>query len=169
MVTKSLKQSSYNFIVKQKNLKGHEMKKNILVAVALVGTLATGAFAYNHTQGNCDDQTIQMQQKGMHKHMRHNKDGMRMFSQLNLTSEQKYQLSILKDEMRLQMKKSRGYSKQNKIMQFVSDNGFDKEAFKKAMSEDQSKQLELRADFMEKAFNILTKEQVTKLKTLAAK
>jgi len=158
------------------------MKKSILVTTALIATLSTGAFAYN--QGNCDSprmQQDQMQQKGMqkkgmkqnmHKGMKrgmHRPDDMRMFAQLNLTDEQKYKLSILKDEMRLEMKKARGYSKQNKIMQFISADGFDKEAFKQFATGKEAAKLELRANFMEKAFGILTKEQIAQLKTIAAR
>jgi len=150
------------------------MKKNILVAAALIATLSTGAFAYN--QGNCNGQGMQRgmmmnqgMQKGMMKQGMNKRGGMRIFAQLNLTNEQRYQLSILRDEMRLEMKKARGYSKQNRLMQFVSADGFDKEAFKKFSNENHAQRLELRANFMEKAFKILTAEQVAQLKTLAAK
>lgn len=159
------------------------MKKNILVAAALIATLSTGAFAYN--QGNCNGQRMQQNnmqskymqkgmmnqgmQKGMMKKSMNKRRGMRMFAQLNLTNEQRYQLSILKDEMKLEMKKARGFKKQNRAMQFFSANGFDKAAFIKSANEKHAKRLELRANFMEKAFKILTKEQVAQLKTIAAK
>ncbi len=52
-----------------------------------------------------------------------------MFSQLNLTNDQQFQLSILRDEMRLEMRKIRGAKGQGRMMQFVSDNGFDNESF----------------------------------------
>jgi len=159
------------------------MKKNILVAVALVATLSTGAFAYNQNKGNCDGQRMQqnktqMQNKSMHKGMnqgtkqgmhKRNKGGMQMFSQLNLTDKQKYELSILKDEMKLEMKKSRGYKKQRNAVKFATADGFDKAGFKKFANTKHTKKLDMRADFMEKAFKLLTKEQVTQLKTLAAK
>jgi Spy/CpxP family protein refolding chaperone len=149
------------------------MKKNILVAAALIATLSTGAFAYN--QGNCNGQGMQrgMMNQGMQKDMMnqgmYKRGGMRMFAQLNLTNEQRYQLSILRDEMKLEMKKARGFKQQNRPMQFVSADGFDKEAFKKFSNEKHAQRLELRANFMEKAFKILTAEQVAQLKTLAAK
>lgn len=150
------------------------MKKNILVAAALIATLSTGAFAYN--QGNYDNprmQQNQMQNRGMmHKGMKrgmHRRDDMRLFAQLNLTDEQRYKLSILKDEMRLEMKKARGFQQQQKPMQFISADGFDKDAFIKFSKQKEAQKLELRANFMEKAFQILTKEQITKLQTLAAK
>lgn len=165
------------------------MKKNILVAAALIATLSTGAFAYNQNKGNCDGtrmQQKQMQNSGMQKGMKQgmnkgmkqnmkkgmhkrNKGGMRLFSQLNLTDEQRFNLSILKDEMRLEMKKSRGFQKQNRSVQFVSEDGFDKAAFIKSSNDRHAKKLELKANFMEKAFKILTKEQLAQLKTLVAK
>lgn len=161
------------------------MKKNILVAAALIATLSTGAFAYNQNKGDCDGQRMQqnkMQKQGMQKGMKQgmqkgmkqgmqkrNKGGMRLFSQLNLTDEQKYNLSILKDEMKLEMKKSRGFKKQNRSAQFVSEDGFDKASFIKSSNERHAKKLALKANFMEKAFKILTKDQVAQLKTLVAK
>ena len=156
------------------------MKKNILVA-DLIATLSTGAFAYNQNKGNCDGQYMQQNKmqmqnqkncinKGMKKSMkqgmnRHGRNGMRIFAQLNLTDKQRYEMSILRDEMRLEMKKSRGYVKQNNIMQFISADGFNKSEFKKFANENQTKKLNLKADFMEKAVKLLTKEQLTQLKT----
>jgi len=157
------------------------MKKNILVAAALIATLSTGAFAYNQNKGNCDGPRMQQKQmqmqnsdmqrgmkQGMKKSM-HKRGGMRMFAQLNLTDEQRYNLSILKDEMKLEMKKSRGFKKQNRAAQFISNDGFDKTVFIKSSNERHAKKLELKGNFMEKAFKILTQEQLAQLKTLAAK
>ena len=168
------------------------MKKNILVAAALIATLSTGAFAYNQNKGDCNgmykqQNNTQMQkncmndgmQKGMKKGMKqgmnkkgmkkHGRDGMRMFAQLNLTDEQRFEMSILKDEMKLEMKKSRGFKKQYNIVQFITEDGFNTEEFKKFASENQTKKLNLKADFMEKAVKLLTKEQLVQLKLLASR
>lgn len=159
------------------------MKKRILLAVALSGALAAGAFAYgmNNQQGMmCGQQNMQRGQGMgmMHQNMMGNQKmhmmrhhgmtgarGMRMFSQLNLTSEQRYQLSILRDEMRLEMKKQmHNMQPMRHIGAFFKGDNFDKDAFKNQMEKRHEKMLNLRADNMEKAFKILTKEQIAQLK-----
>jgi len=162
------------------------MKKSILVTAVLVGTLVTGAFAFGGN-GNCDgsgqktmknQQAMQqqtqkrgwhgykMRQKGIqhHNNIGNRGAGMQMFAQLNLTDEQQFQLSILRDEMRLEMKKLRGVNKQGQMLKFVNENGFDKKAFMKDRNEMQTKRLALKAEHMEKVFKILTKEQIAELK-----
>jgi Spy/CpxP family protein refolding chaperone len=150
------------------------MTKKILVTAVLVGTLATGAFAYNKdsqnsgqrgmksgqsTQQGMMKRSHKMNKKGMSRH-----GGMQMFSQLNLSDDQKFQLSILKDEMRLEMKKSRGAKKQGKMVKFVSDDGFDKKAFMAESDSKHTKMMAIKANHMEKVFKILTKEQIAELK-----
>jgi len=106
-------------------------------------------------------------QMGMHgqKGMGMMGGGMQMFSQLNLTSDQQFKLSILKDEMRIEMKKFMHENhKQNSMGTFLKGNSFDKGAFKEHMNEKHKKMLNLKADNMEKAFKILTKEQISQLK-----
>merc|ERR1711879_417204 len=100
---------------------------------------------------------------GMHSGMMNS--GMSMFSQLNLTSEQQYQLSILRDEMRLEMKKHM-YNGQamGQMGTFFQGENFDKDSFKSNMNGQHEKMLTLRANHMEKVFNILTKEQKAQLK-----
>ena len=101
-------------------------------------------------------------------HMRHGKieyRGMRMFSKLNLTSEQRYQFSILRDEMRLEMKKQMHNTRKMRQMgTFFKGDSFDKDAFKKQMEKRHEKMLDLRANYMDKAFKILTKEQKAQLR-----
>ncbi len=146
------------------------MKKRILVA-ALVSTLTVGAFA----QGMMNNQQgMQKQQKMWNQCSMHNRtmmhSGMQMFSQLNLSNEQRFQLSILRDEMRLEMKKLM-YSQNNikNMGEFIEGNFFDKSAFKENMNKKHEKMLDLRADNMEKVFKILTKEQILELKNNFAK
>ena len=121
-------------------------------------------------------QNEQIKKKGWHgykmrqKGIKHNDNSMQnsygtqMFSKLNLTDDQKYKLSILKDEMKLEMKKLRGPKKQNKMMKFVNDSGFDKKAFTKEAESKSTKRIALRANHMEKVFKVLTKEQIAELK-----
>jgi len=91
--------------------------------------------------------------------------GMRMLSQLNLTSEQRYQLSILRDEMKLKMKKQMHNAQpMGQMGAFFKGNNFNKDAFKKQMDKRREKMLDLMADNMDKAFKILTKEQKDQLK-----
>jgi len=158
------------------------MKKSILAVVLTVGVLASGAYAYNQDCQNKGQQgmkqhkegTMQkgmqstyknkmMSQKGMHKRSgKHG--GMQMISQLNLSDDQKFQLSILKDEMKLNMKKEKGPRKQGKMLKFIGDNGFDKGAFQKNMNAKHQTMSAIKADHMEKVFKLLTKEQIADLK-----
>ena len=171
------------------------MKKRTLLVVALSGALTVGAFAYgmNNQQGMMNGQYQQnmqraqgmgmmggqqgMMARGMArhhfanngtKHMRHSMmgyRGMRMFSKLNLTSEQRYQFSILRDEMRLEMKKQMHNAQpMGQMGTFFKGDNFDKDAFKNQMEKQYKKMLDLRADYMDKAFKILTKEQKAQLK-----
>jgi len=161
------------------------MTKNILAAAALVGALSSGAFAYDQNKDEANSQdmrqqnnqkTFTKQQKSMHCDMKqhkkrsmHKRDSMRMFLKANLTDKQRYQISILQDEMRLSMKKARGYTKKGKMSNFISANGFDKTAFIKDADERHTKMTELRAEFLEKAFSVLSQGQRELLKTKLSK
>jgi len=120
-------------------------------------------------QGNMKCKKGMKSQSGMHrKGGKHG--GMQLISQLNLSDDQRFQLSILKDEMKLNMKKAKGPKKQGKMLKFIGDNGFDKVAFQKEMNTKHQAMSLLKADHMEKVFKLLTKEQLADLKTkLAAK
>lgn len=156
------------------------MTKRILATSLVVAALGTSVFAYNQNCQNGDrdwmrGQKQEMMQKGMNdgggmmqKGMRRGMDRMdgmdgRMFAELNLSDEQRYQLSILKDEMMLEMKKSMGMKKRGQMQDFLSEKGFDKEGFVKSMNEQHSKMLKLKVAHMEKVFALLTPEQKAKL------
>lgn len=162
------------------------MKNKILATALVLGTLTTASFAYN---GNCqyndgqrgvkqgqemNNQQGKMQ-RGMKQGHKMSKRGigrdseMRMFYTLNLTNEQKFQISVLRDEMRLEMKKQRGPRNKGRMVEFISDSGFDKSAFIKNSNERHAKMTELKAAQMEKVFKILTKEQLAELKKNLAK
>lgn len=78
--------------------------------------------------------------------------GFMFFNNLNLTPEQRYNISILRDEMRLEMKRTLK-------PKYFSDNKFDKNMYMKNTKEYYDQRLEIRAKYMEKAYNLLTKEQ----------
>jgi len=166
------------------------MKKITLLAVALSGALAVGAFAHgmNNQQGMMNGQYQQNMQRGQGMGMMGGQQGMmgsgmaghhgmmgsggmgrmhggmQMFSQLNLTSEQQYKLSILRDEMRLEMRKQMHNAQPMEQMgTFFKGDNFDKDAFKNQMEKQHDKMLNLKANHMEKVFKILTKEQRAQL------
>ena len=185
------------------------MKKTTLVAVALSGALAVGAFAHgvSNQQAMMNGQYQQNMQSGqgmmgmmggqqgmmngqqrmMGSGMAGNHGancgastmghgmmgsggmmhgGMQMFSQLNLTSEQQYKLSILRDEMRLEMRKQMHNAQpMGQMGSFFKGDNFNKDAFVKQMDTRHEKMLDLMANNMEKAFKILTKEQRAQLQT----
>ncbi len=78
--------------------------------------------------------------------------GFMFFNNLNLTPEQRHNISILRDEMRLEMKKTLN-------PKYFSNNKFDKNMYMKNTKEYDDKRLEIQAEYMEKAYNLLTKEQ----------
>jgi Spy/CpxP family protein refolding chaperone len=178
MIKMRLKLSFYTFIIKY--FKEYKMKKTVLASALVIGLLSTSAFAF---MGDCQRgdgmmqkrQDCQMQDKRMgcdrgdfrmnHKGMQRGGE-MRMFSNLDLSDEQKYKLSILHDEMRLEMKKSIGMKQERPMQKFVNENGFDEKGFKKYMDERHEKMIALRAAHMKKVFAVLTPEQIAKLKTL---
>jgi Spy/CpxP family protein refolding chaperone len=160
------------------------MKKTVLATVLVAGVLSTGAFAYG-AKGDCNSQGMKNQQgmqqqtkkKGWHgykmrqKGIQHSDNmmmrkhgGMQMLSQLNLTDEQQYKLSILKDELKLEMKKLRGYKQKGNMLKYVKDDGFDKKEYMEDRNEMHEKIVELKAEHMKEVFKVLTKEQIAELK-----
>lgn len=87
-----------------------------------------------------------------------------MFAGLQLTNEQQYKMSILRDEMRLDMRKAMGMSRWERPMfKFITKNGFDEKGYKNYMIQRSQKMIDLRTEYMKKMFDILTKEQIAKL------
>lgn len=153
------------------------MKKTIyLLSVATL--LASGVYAYDSVNqqgmqpGMMQQKMMQggmMPQKGMMHGMRGGYDGMRMIEQLNLSDEQRHQLSILRAEMKLEMTKARDPQMRQKMQSFMTADSFDKPGFIKAENEMHAKMVALKASHMEKVFTILTKEQRAELKELMGK
>ena len=142
-----------------------------------------GQQRYSNQRGNMQGQQGYMNQKrGMHgQRGMMGKSGMmgqmmgaqarmmNMFQNLKLSNDQRYKISILRDEMRLDMRKLMGPNHRKEMFKFVTANGFDKAGFKKEINQMHDKMLDAKADNMEKMFKILTKEQITQLKKNIAK
>ncbi len=115
-------------------------------------------------------QSMGMMGSGMMGHKMGMMKQMSMFSKLNLDSDQRFKISILRDEMKIDMKKLMYNMQKNSSMgSFIKDSGFDKKAFEDKMNNMHKKMLDLKANHMEKVFKILTKEQIDQLKKLMAK
>jgi len=146
------------------------MKKTIL-SLAVVAAMASSAFAMG-MGGNCqkDGQGGMMQGKGMQQGM-HGRGGheMHMLGMLNLTDEQRHKLAILHSEMKLEMTKLHDPKMKSKMQGALTGESFDKKEFIKTHNEMHEKMLNLKANHMEKVFNLLTKEQRAELKTLMDK
>jgi len=148
------------------------MKKTIL-SLAVVAALTSSAFAMG-MGGNCQNggQDGMMQgkgssmQQGMHGRGGHE---MRMLSQLNLTDDQRHKLAILQSEMKLEMTKLHDPKMKSKMQGALTGETFDKKEFIKNHNDMHEKMLNLKANHMEKVFNLLTKEQRAELKTLMDK
>lgn len=142
------------------------MKKTILALSAVVA-LSTSAFAFGGMNGPCGQdgmrQGMMMQGGGMQRGM-HGGMGMQMFQNLNLTDDQSHKLAILQSEMKLEMTKLRDPKMMSKMQDFMTGESFNKKEFLKMTSENQAKMSVLKADHMEKVFNLLTKEQRAELK-----
>lgn len=143
------------------------MKKTIL-SLAVVAAMASSVFAMG-MGGNCQNgaqggmmQGQGMMQKGMHG----GGHEMRMLSQLNLTDDQRHKLAILHSEMKLEMTKLHDPKIKNKMQGALTGESFDKKEFIKTSNEMHEKMITLKANHMEKVFNLLTKEQRAELKKL---
>ena len=148
------------------------MKKTIL-AVATIVALSSSAFAFGG--GNCQGgqagmgQGMMMQGSGMGQGMMGRQGGMQMLQSINLTDDQRHQLAILQSEMKLEMTKLQDPKMMSKMQDFMTGESFNKKEFLKLTGENQAKMNTLKADHMEKIFNLLTKEQRAELKANMAK
>lgn len=137
--------------------------------IALTGSLAvTGAYAFGG-KGNCDGQGFSQEKrqmmmqngggKGMQSGMKRG-GGMMFLRGLDLSAEQTHQISILKDEMRLEMKKSMNPTeRKDNAKEVFTAEGFNKDAFLKNADDKHAQRTALKAKYMEKIYNILTPEQ----------
>lgn len=131
------------------------MKKSILSLAVLVA-LSSSAFAYGGGMMGGGMQKGGMQGMGM---QRGNAYGSAAFAGITLTPEQSQKMAIIQSEMRLEMVKQRDPNMTANMQKVFASGNFDKTAFTKLSTEKQAKSVELRAQYMEKMFNVLTKEQ----------
>lgn len=148
------------------------MKKTILSLAVLVA-LGTSGFAAGMMNGDGPQGTgnpSTMQGGGMQKGM-HNggMKGMPMLQSINLTDDQRHKLAVLQSEMKLEMTKLHDPKMTQKMKDFMTGETFDKKEFLRVTTENQAKMNIIKADHMEKVFNLLTKEQRAELKATMAK
>ena len=134
----------------------------VLTIVAITGLVGASAV---HAAPACKENDKMCQKR------KDNRAGMKeIFQQLNLTAEQKSAMKENRKEMRAQMKEKRsqrdGKRGMDNMSEFVSANGFDKEAFIANATQKAQTRIEMRANRFEKTMNILTPEQRIKFVSL---
>ncbi len=137
------------------------MKTKLLVATGLTLLLGTSLYAYNHQgvkkygfscgmQGN----NHMMMKKSYNKRAY---GPMAIFKKLNLTTEQRNQIiQIRKDLMKNRVTCDVAFTK----------NSFDKAKFIEMMEQKRDNRIKLRAEMLDKAYNILTSKQKEQFKVL---
>lgn len=137
----------------------------IIAITGLAGTVAANACPSNgQNKQMCEKQEMCQKNKG------HRGDMKEIFQKLDLTDAQKSVMKENRQAMRGQMKVKRSQRKGKRGManmsEFVSANGFDKQAFIAKATQRSQAMIEMRANRFEKTMNILTPEQRVKLVTL---
>lgn len=146
-----------------------KLGKQVAIIALASSIAATGAFAWGGSgKGNCDnsgwnqDKRQMMMKKGgkgMQRGMKRG-GGMMFLRGLDLTADQRHEISILKDEMRLEMKKNMSPTdRKDNVKEVFTADGFNKDAFLKNSKERYDERTSLKANYMEKIYNILTPEQ----------
>ena len=116
------------------NLKEFHMKKTIL-SLALIGAIASGAYAFGGGACQNGGQGGMMQGKGMMQGMHGCGGGMQMLNQLSLSDDQRHKLAILQSEMKLEMTKLHDPKIKNKMQTALTGENFDKKEFIKTSNE----------------------------------
>lgn len=139
------------------------MNKKLKIATITLGSLALAGTLFA-SSGNCDFNNKSFEKDrncGMKRDFKeHHKDRfniLKIFSELNLTDEQKTKMEKIVQE-----------SRKNQKSQFdaFSKTEFDKEAYIKAMNEKREDMVKSRAEVIEKTYAILTAQQKEQLKVL---
>ena len=132
----------------------------LVSSLALDSVLVSGLYAQGGK--NCDfkkdRQSCNYKQKNEKQYNNHNRSGfLNMFSELNLSSEQKTKIeNIMKDSRKNQEFPCDAFSKDS----------FDKAKFAKIMRDKQDKKFEEQADILDKAYKVLDSKQKEQLRTL---
>ncbi|MDR3346316.1 MAG: Spy/CpxP family protein refolding chaperone [Campylobacteraceae bacterium] len=156
------------------------MRKSLLVLTAVSILTLSGAIAANISGGNqqvAEHNHKQAGVKGRGDKVRDNNDTinhhgrhhthMSFLYKLNLSLEQKQQVDVYKNEASVQAKSI--FNNENKTKNYFSENYFNKEAFLKDKKETSSARAEIRANYIEKVYSILSDEQKKQIPDLFAK
>ena len=144
----------------------------IVVITGLVGTVAANACPLGgKNNAMCQKQEKCEKQNKCQKNKKYNRGEMKeIFQKLDQTTEQQSVMQSNRKEMRAQRQAKRAEMHAKRGManmsEFVSANGFDKEAFIAKGMQKSKTRIEMRAERFEKTMNILTPEQRVKLVTL---
>jgi protein CpxP len=140
----------------------------VLTIIAITGL--AGTVAANACPSNGQNKQICKKQKICQKNKGHRGDMKEIFQKLDLTDAQKSVMRENRQDMREKMKGKRSQRKDKRGMEnmseFVSANGFDKQAFIAKATQRSQAMIEMRANRFEKTMNILTPEQRVKFVTL---
>lgn len=128
------------------------MKKRIITGLVIASLAATSLAAFGpHHEG---------------KGFKHGLNMGKIFRQLDLTDEQKESFKTLRDSQKSQRKAFRDEMIANRDVESIfTEHGFDKTKFISKATEAFQKRIQMRADFIEKAYTILDENQRAELKT----
>jgi Spy/CpxP family protein refolding chaperone len=137
----------------------------IVAITGLAGTVAVHACPSNGlNKQKCENKKMCIKNKAQRGDMKE------IFKNLDLTAEQKNALKETRHAMREQKENRRSQMHDKRgltgMSEFVSANGFDKEAFVEMATQKSQIMIDMRADRFEKTMNILTPEQRIKFVTL---
>ncbi|MEN8727546.1 MAG: Spy/CpxP family protein refolding chaperone [Sulfurovum sp.] len=144
----------------------------IVAITGLVGVTAANACPLGgENNAMCQKQEKCEKQNKCQKNKKYNRGEMKeIFKKLDLTAEQKSVMQSNRKEIRAQRQAKRAEMHAKRGManmsEFVSANGFDKQAFIAKATQKSKTMIEIRADKFEKTMNILTPEQRVKFVTL---
>jgi len=140
----------------------------VLTIVAITGL--AGTVAANACPSNGQNKQMCEKQKMCQKNNNKRTQMKDIFQKLELAPEQKVAMKENRKEMREQMKTKRSQRDGKRGManmgEFVSANGFEKEAFIDKATQKAQTRIEMRAERFEKTMNILTPEQRIKFVSL---
>lgn len=145
------------------------MKKGSLILAGVL--LSAGSYLFAQPammQGDHKDMSPKHNKEMKEKHnkdmsQKHNNEmhgkGFMFLKGVELTPEQKYNISIIRDEMNLEIRKLMGSEDMSKNSQYFTEKQFDKNSFLKDKKAEFDKHIEVRAKYMEQAYNLLSDEQ----------
>ena len=139
------------------------IKNKVISGLVLSAILTSGLFATaemnkkDEDRGNGDKLTCTMKKGEGHKMDRQQPQFFGIFSELNLSDDQKTKIKTIMQDSRKNLK--------NSDDAFTKDS-FDKDKFVKIMKDKREKSQELHADVVDKVYKILDAKQKEQLRTL---